>query len=157
MSTQSLCKRFYRRYSQTRTGIVVTRSEPTSGLRKWSEAKWWQSSLYLPRSKPSFLTFRRLSNEQNAFTYIFQHGNGNKKPSDKLCRTIPLQITEFEGLVCGHIGARDRISTVHSIIETPSLAISSNVGRKLSILAFAKLNVHLCYNFTTPLTNHRLS
>ena len=91
--------------TKQRTGIVVTRSEPTSGRRKSSEAKWWYSSFYLPRSKPSFLKFRGLSNERNAFTYIFKYGNVNKKLSDKLCRTIPLQIAEFEGLVRRHIGA----------------------------------------------------
>ena len=66
--------------AKQRTGIVVTRSEPTSGCRKWSEAKWQHSRFYLPRSKPSYLKFRGLSNKRNAFTYIFKHGNVDKKP-----------------------------------------------------------------------------
>ena len=47
-------------------------------------------------------------------TYILSHVNVNKKPSDKLCRTIPLQIAEFEGLVRGHLA--------HEIASVPYAA-----------------------------------
>ena len=67
---------------------IVTHFDPLPVARSHLKQNGGTQGFYLLRSKSSFLRFCELSNEQNAFKYIFKHGTVNEKPSNKLCRKL---------------------------------------------------------------------
>ena len=142
LSMQSIHKKFYRRYGQTKNwhcSNLFLSPLPGAG----SDLKrngGTQASIYHPHNHLSWSFVDYLTNE-TPFTHIFKHGNINKKPAINFVARYRSKLLSSKDWFVDTLA--HEISTVRSINRDPSLAISPTICRKLLILAFAELDVKI--------------